>query len=55
MVSCHVYRICMSKEVWGRFKVIIQGDNASHKRGEAVFMGEGGFSVCNTDVLKLYC
>ena len=54
--SWHIHGIWKSKDVGGRLKLIIWGGNTSHKaeRG-AIFYGGGGFSVCNTAVLKLYC
>ena len=53
---CHVYGICRSKE-GGCFKVIIWGGNASHKGGGNFNKewGGGGFQLCNTAALKLYC
>ena len=43
--SCNIYGIWRSKEVGGRFKVIICGGNASHKvKGTGQFLwGKGGF------------
>ena len=55
MMPCHIYRIWRSKEVGGRFKVIICGDNTSYKGVGQFLYGSGGFSRCNTAVLKLHC
>ena len=53
--SCHICGICRSKEVGG-------GDSLKSSFGVAMqatrtdsFYGEGGFSLCNTAVLKFYC
>ena len=52
---CHIYGICGRKKVRRCSKVIILGDNASHKRVEAMLMRKGEFSTFNTAVLKLNC
>ena len=41
--SCYIYEIWRSKEVEGRFKVIIWGSNANHKVVQ--FLWERGFLI----------
>ena len=52
---CDIYGIWRSKEVGDALKssfgVVIQAKNG----GWVSFHSEGGLSLCNTSVLKLYC
>ena len=48
---CHIYGTSKSKEMGEHFKVIIWGGKPQKKW--TAFMG--GFSLCKTAILKLYC
>ena len=51
--SCHIYGIWKSKEVGKAIKLPFGAAMQAMRRDN--FYGKGGFLLCNTAVLKLYC
>ena len=52
--SCHIYGIWRSKEVGDVLKSSFEVATQTAREGDS-FYEKGGFSLCNTAVLKPYC